>query len=51
MLVVGFCTVGFHVRYIEATDEQVKEALRTGEMIEGVCGSCRREREREVMKQ
>ena len=51
MRIVGFCTVGFHVRYIQATTTALATAQATGKMVEGVCDSCRREQEELAAKQ
>lgn len=50
MRVVGYCTVGNHVRYIEVTGSQLALAAARRRMPEGVCDSCRRDQEEERAK-
>lgn len=45
MRVIGFCTTGFHVRYVETTTNALARASAMNRIVEGECDSCRKERE------
>lgn len=43
--IIGYCTVGHHVRYVTVTSASLAKASARGRMVEGVCDSCREEQE------